>query len=93
MEFGILILGIPLPVKSQKECGLSNQSVGLQSGKLHQGNTKLLGAMLTVCLHDLSKQELKQIPEGGYRKLNSALSEGTDYIYSESPDHILQNDI
>ena len=26
MEFGILIPGIPLPEKSQKECGLRNKS-------------------------------------------------------------------
>ena len=27
--------------------------------------------MLAPCLHDLSKHDLKQVPEGGYRNLNS----------------------
>ena len=54
---------------------LSNQSVGLQLSKLHQGNIKLLGALLDPCLNDLSKHHLKQVPEGGYRNLNSAFFE------------------
>ena len=35
--------------------------------------------MLALCLHDLSKHDLKQVPEGGYRNLNSAFSESTEY--------------
>ena len=32
--------------------------------------------MLVACLHDLSKYDPKQVPEGGYRNLNSeSLSE------------------
>ena len=33
--------------------------------------------MLTSCLHDLSKHDLKQVSEGTYRNLNSAFSERT----------------
>ena len=31
--------------------------------------------MLAPCFHDLSKHNLKQVPEGAYRNLNSAFSE------------------
>ena len=37
--------------------------------------------MLAPCLHDLSKDVLKQVPQGTYRNLNSALSEWTNYKY------------
>ena len=54
---------------------LGNQSFGLESSKLHQINAELLGAMLPPCLRDLSKHDLRKVPEGGYRNLKSAFSE------------------
>ena len=48
-------------------------------------NTELLYAMLAPCLRDLSKHNLKQVPEDGYRNLNSAFSEWTEYIFNRFP--------
>ena len=35
--------------------------------------------MLTPSLQDLSKHDLKQVPQGGYRNLNSAISKRAEY--------------
>ena len=37
--------------------------------------------MLAPCLPDLSKHDLKQVPEGGYRNLNSAFSKLTEHTF------------
>ena len=39
------------------------------------GFRQTVDAILAPCLPNLSKHDLKQVPEGGYRNLNSAFSE------------------
>ena len=49
-------------------------SVDQQYSKVRHGITKLLGAMLAPCLQDFSKHDMKQVPEGGYKNINSPFS-------------------